>query len=168
MTQELLRDNSLPYAEFIQRPGETIDYAIEWAGWLANRWSAGASFAVNFEIRPRSSTGFQYSSSGGYSGAIEPTWPTTIGGTVTDGSITWTCAAIDTTSLASTISSSTWAPGSPLTVGTATLTGTNATGFVTAGSGTADGDYYVRNTVTLASGVVKAGLLLIRIRASAT
>ena len=165
MTQELLRDNSLPYAEFIQRPGETIDYAIEWAGWLANRWYAGTSYSANSKIRPRTATGFQYVATAGFSGSYEPTWPTTIGGTVTDGSITWTCAAVDTTSLASTPSSSTWSADSPLAVGTATLTGTNATGFVTSPSNTTDGDYYVRNTVTLSSGVVKVGTLLIRVRA---
>jgi hypothetical protein len=54
-------------------------------------WTATTAFAAGAVVTPVTPTGHTYSSSGGTSGAAEPAWPTTVGGTVTDGSITWTC-----------------------------------------------------------------------------
>jgi len=172
--QELLRNDALPYAEFYQRPGETLDYAFEWVGFLAQRWFPGIPFALNYAIRPRNPTGFQYvvTTAGLSAGAptsplsTEPIWPTTATTTLTDGSVTWTCAAIDNTSLASTISNSTWSADSGVTVGGQSLVATRTGVLVAAASNLADGDYYVRNPVTLASGVVKEGVLLIKVRAT--
>lgn len=166
MLQELLHDDALPYREILSRPGERLDYGIEWAGWLANRWAAATSLAAGFKVRPIKSTGYQYVATAGLSGFKEPIWPTIIGGTVVDGSITWTCQAADTTSLAATIQSSAWTADLPLTVPTPSLTGTNATAYVDVPSNCSDGDYYVRNTITLqGSGLNKKGLFLFKVRA---
>ena len=166
MTQELIRDDSLPYREYVQRPGELLDYAFEWSEYLALRWTPGTNFALNATIRPAVQTGYQYKATvAGWSAKFQPNWPTRIGDTVQDGSVVWTAVAIDTTSLVSTISTSAWTADNPITVPTTSLTGTNATGFVNVPSNAADGDYYVRNTITLANTLQKIGLLLIRVRA---
>jgi len=174
--QELLRDDSMPYAEFYQRPGSSLDYAIEWAGFLSNRWFPGLPFDAGYAIRPRCPTGFQYvaqnsglsahapTSSSPWRDA-EPAWPLAPGQTVQDGSITWKCAAVDTTSLASTISASSWTSDGGVSVGARGLVGTRAGVLVIADASLADGDYYVRNTISLASTVTPEGLLRISVRA---
>lgn len=164
MTQELLRDDRLPYREYIQRPGEALDYAIEWTNWLANRWLASFPFAANVAVRPVRSTGFQYiAQNSGLSGNDEPEWPTAAGQSVVDGSITWLCQLADAWSLATTVASSAWSCDAPLTV-SGTLAGNKSSCIVTVPAGTADGDYYVRNTVTLANTLLKIGTMLLKVR----
>lgn len=171
MTQELQRDDSLPYREYIQRPSEALDYGIEWSQWLANRWLAGVPFAAGSTVRPRKSTGFEYTTVlGGFSAVaavptVEPVWPTVVGATVSDGSITWVCQAISTASLVSTISTSIWTPDAPVTVSGASLSGTRTLVIATFPSNIPDADYYVRNFITLANGTTKEGIFLLRSRA---
>jgi hypothetical protein len=167
VVQELLRDDALPYAEFFQRPNTTVDYAIEWLGFLSQRWFAGLPFALNYAVRPRTPTGFQYFVAiAGLSGANEPNWPGKLGAQVVDGSITWQAAAIDNTSLTGTISASNWTADSGVTISSSSLVGTRATVFVAAASALADGDYYVRNIVTLSTGATPEGVLRISVRAT--
>lgn len=55
-------------------------------------WSAAASISANDEIRSTAHNGYVYEAQGaGTTGGTEPTWPTTIGGTVVDNGITWEC-----------------------------------------------------------------------------
>lgn len=57
-------------------------------------WAKSTAYAFRTEIQPvlQSSTGLYYvATTGGTSGALPPTWPTSIGSTVVDGSVTWTC-----------------------------------------------------------------------------
>lgn len=152
------------------RPGEQLAWAIEWAGWLANRWAPETPFGSASRIRPAKSTGFQYVTSGaGLSGigddfTGEPIWPTNVGSAVVDGSLTWTCELPATNSLAATISASTWTADAGITVPNSSQTNTlcAATFFVAAV--TADGDYFVRNSITLSTGEVKIGTFLVRVR----
>jgi len=56
-------------------------------------WIANTVYAVNASVIPTVSNSYCYKCTvGGTShAATEPTWPTTIGATVTDGSVTWEC-----------------------------------------------------------------------------
>ncbi len=56
----------------------------------ASAWSASTAYSVGDIVFPTSANGFVYeATSGGTSGASEPAWPTTLGGTVTDNTVTW-------------------------------------------------------------------------------
>jgi hypothetical protein len=55
-------------------------------------WQPAMTPPVGSEIVPSVPNGYAYISAGtGSVGGSEPTWPTTLGATVTDGAITWTC-----------------------------------------------------------------------------
>ena len=58
-------------------------------------WAASTDYSVGDYVRPTSANGYNYECTvAGTSGTSEPTWPTTIGETVTDGSITWKCVSM--------------------------------------------------------------------------
>lgn len=59
---------------------------------VADKWKASTTRSLNVIVYPTTSNGYQYQcTTAGTSGTTEPTWPTTVGNTVTDGTITWTC-----------------------------------------------------------------------------
>ena len=47
--------------------------------------------------RPTTANGFRYKASAGTTGGVEPVWPLSIGGTVVDGTVTWTCESFSVT-----------------------------------------------------------------------
>lgn len=56
-------------------------------------WQATTAYAAQAIVRPVTANQLVYmvtAGGGGNSGAAEPTWPTTLGGTVVDGALTWT------------------------------------------------------------------------------
>ena len=57
-------------------------------------WVGSTNYALGDKVVPTVANGFYYevTTDGGSSGGSQPTWPTTIGNTVVDGGITWTCA----------------------------------------------------------------------------
>ncbi len=58
----------------------------------ATQWAATTAYTTGRIVRPTTGNGFLYRSTGaGSSAASEPTWPTTIGATVVDSGVTWTC-----------------------------------------------------------------------------
>lgn len=79
-----------------QGADERQDYAFNVTDELATRWQANRAYLSGQIVRPNTGTGFEYvattpDSSGGLSnGEAEPNWPKVVGGTVVDGSITWT------------------------------------------------------------------------------
>lgn len=56
-----------------------------------DRWAASTIYTVQAYRVPTVSNGHQYIvTTAGTSGTVEPTWPTTSGATVTDGTVVWT------------------------------------------------------------------------------
>jgi hypothetical protein len=54
-------------------------------------WVTGTVYALNALVRPTVANGRYYrATTGGTSGGVQPTWPTTFGNTVNDGSVVWT------------------------------------------------------------------------------
>jgi len=57
----------------------------------APKWAASTAYALNAYVLPTTRNGRIYRATvAGTSAASEPTWPTTDGGTVVDGGVTWT------------------------------------------------------------------------------
>lgn len=136
---------------FEQDPGEELDYAVDFAGHCARVREPNTEYSSGVKVRPARATGYQYSSGGGVTGTQEPRWPTTIGNTVQDGSVTWTCEAITTGSLKRTVTGTpTWTADTGLTVGTPTVSGTKTTSLVS--GGTLGQTYLVRVAGTFSDG----------------
>jgi len=66
---------------------------------LTAKWQANHVYSANGYVIPNpvSETGLWYkTTAGGTSGGTEPTWPTVLGNTVADGTVTWTAIAVPT------------------------------------------------------------------------
>ena len=131
-------------------------------------WDDALSIAAAGVVRPTqaNATGFVYlnGATAGQTGTLEPAWPTTSGGTVTDGSLTWTAAAPPAVGQ-DTIASATWTqvspPDSALTITGETNTSLVASAFI--GGGTSGSVYEVEILVTMHSGAIFAYLLILTI-----
>lgn len=66
--------------------------AATWASTTAYDERQAGDAKIGDIVEPTTPNGYWYEATvGGTSGASEPTWPTTVGDTVTDGTVTWTC-----------------------------------------------------------------------------
>jgi hypothetical protein len=73
------RDNPLPYK-----------------GTLASAWQSGHSYSLTNYVKAVTFNGYRYEcTTAGTSGPTAPTWPTTIGNTVNDNGVVWTCRACE-------------------------------------------------------------------------
>lgn len=69
----------------------TFDYIVE----SFTAWSASTAYVVGDLVKPTSHNGYYYEcTTAGTSGASEPTWDTTVGGTTSDNTVTWTTREI--------------------------------------------------------------------------
>jgi hypothetical protein len=150
-----------------QLAAQSIPYIVDVGSVAVMGWSPGASVAGSALMRPTNAnlTGFVYQSGAiGQTGLLEPAWPKTAGGTVVDGSITWT-AIVPPAAGQDTVASATWAQASPPD-GTLTITG-QAIGALTAtaylGAGTPGNIYTVNAEITMHSGAIFRAEIIVAI-----
>jgi hypothetical protein len=81
------------YAPFANLPASSPAPVIDTPGTAAATRANTTPYALGAYVVPAVSNGFYYkATAAGTSAGTLPTYPTTIGGTVTDGTVTWTCA----------------------------------------------------------------------------
>jgi hypothetical protein len=137
-------------------PAETLDYSVDFERHCARIREPNRDYALNVRVRPARPTGLQYVASvAGRSGANEPRWPTTVGGTVVDGSITWTAEVVSASSLIRTLSGASWTADTGVTVSTQTISGSVASCLLS--SGKLGQSYLIRCDGTFSDGTVKTG-----------
>ena len=57
-------------------------------------WGASAAYSLDAVVESTTRNGYRYRCTvAGQSGTTQPTWPTTLDATVTDGTVTWTCVS---------------------------------------------------------------------------
>lgn len=84
------------FDEVVKDPEATRKVRLRLYALAVNAWVQNEVFATSEYCRPRVPNGFSYeATTGGLSSAREPLWPKTIGATVVDGSVTWTCRAAE-------------------------------------------------------------------------
>lgn len=60
-------------------------------------WVGNRGYGLGDVVKPTSPNGYVYEcTTEGTSGANEPSWPTSVGSTVEDGSVVWTCGVVET------------------------------------------------------------------------
>ncbi len=84
----------------LSRTGHTswtlTDYTPTNDPFVHNAWAGSTAYSIDDYVIPTTANGYYYRCTvAGTSGSSEPTWPTTIGSTVTDGSVTWRCESSD-------------------------------------------------------------------------
>jgi len=95
---------------------EVRPWGFNFMFYFSRKWNRSTPFAAAVAVKPSKEgllTGFEYSSSGGVSGAVEPRWPTAkdiAAGktTVRDGSILWTAQVYSFDSLFERIDDVAW------------------------------------------------------------
>lgn len=81
-------------------PAETKKVTLNLYRWCANFWRANEAYELLDFIRPTKANGFAYEcATAGTSASSEPIWPRTLGQTIADGSVVWTCRAASTNGL---------------------------------------------------------------------
>lgn len=139
---------TLTFPDAIKDPSESLPVELNLFKYCANFWRANEQFGAAEYARPNRSTGFAYQSSGGTSGEREPVWPTVLGGTVVNGSITWTAVAAGLNGL-NAITAPT-AVSDPLGLTIASVSASESTKILaTYSGGTLDQDYDAVFTFTL-------------------
>lgn len=73
-------------------PSNPIEIEFICGYYVGPTWITITAYAENDQVMPVTENGLvYYASTAGTTGANEPTWPLEIGGTVTDGTVVWTC-----------------------------------------------------------------------------
>lgn len=128
---------------------ESLPVELQLFNLCANFWRPNEQYTASEYVRPNSPTGFSYQASGnGTSGGREPRWPTTLGGSVIDGSITWIATAASANGLNAISSPSAASDPTGLSIGSPTVS--ESTKILVTYSGGTDGqDYDAVFTFTL-------------------
>jgi hypothetical protein len=143
------------YPTLEKDPAESLDYAVEFDRHCVRLREPNTDYSINTRVRPARATGLQYTATvAGRSGTDEPRWPTTVGGTVQDGSITWTAEAVSVASLLRSLNTATWTADTGVTVATPTTTTTRASALISGGQ--LGQKYLVRCDGTFSDGTIRS------------
>jgi hypothetical protein len=139
----------------IKRATETKPFTIDWKSYLRSYWIASRRYAQNDIVRSPSISGFAYQAqNAGEAGGAEPNWPRLLGGTTTDGSITWAAIAPGTNAVDTISATPTWSqvnpPDAALTIGAVTNTVEETTAPFSAG--TPGATYRIACTIVTSGG----------------
>jgi hypothetical protein len=151
--------NQSTTVEVEQLASQNLPYVIDVGQVAVAGWNAGASITADALVRPTTAnqTGFVYQAGAttGQTGELEPAWPKTAGGTVIDGSVTWTAIAPPAAGEDS-IASAVWSQASPpdalLTIALMATTALTASAYI--GGGTSGNIYLVNAIITMHSGAI--------------
>lgn len=155
-----------PILKVCQHEEARLDYAFNFTHEFAHKWQPGIPYADGALVRPsKIVTGFEYEATEGVSGETEPDWPTTLGQSVTDGSVTWTAKAITTSSLRHRIASVVWTAATNLTLDGQVETDTAGLQEIRiwASGGVAGAKYANTFELTTDQGAVYAGKLIVSV-----
>jgi hypothetical protein len=145
-----------------KRAAERIPVSIPLSGSeFIRTWDSGTIYAATQRVRPKKANGYEYEcTTAGQSDATQPEWPTTIGGTVIDGSAVWTCRAITSASLTRAITTCVWT-GTGLTIDGEMIANTGGESKVSAyiAGGIAGTIYNVIARITFADAAVEEALI---------
>jgi hypothetical protein len=151
-----------------KRSWDEIPVVLDWHDFLINKRAPGVSVQVGYTFRPfrAEANGLEYrcTKAGVTSGLPSPRirWAQAVGGTTSDGGVTWTAQEVSAASLRTTISSQQWVWDSGVTAG-ATAQSDMQYQIIVAGG--ADGiDYHGKHQVTLANSEKKEGVAVLPVR----
>lgn len=113
--------------------GESKPIGFDLTKYCINYWKGGERQSIGEVVRPREvanggkgPNGYEYRvTTAGQTAEKEPSWPTTVGSTVVNGSVTFTCQAISNDSLWCTIQSSVWEPPTGVSASGESIQNTN-------------------------------------------
>jgi hypothetical protein len=151
-----------------KHPDAELDYAVDFEEACARLWSRLTDFGSSERIRIFSggkAVGFEFEpTTPGRSGVRAPVFPSTVGDTVPDGSITWTCRALSGASLLRTISGiPTWAvDDDAVTISDELVSGFKAIAKLAAGAD--DDDYVVTVTAATSDGLTIPQTVILPVR----
>ena len=124
--------------EIEKRADEVLELEFDFTRDLEVVWRSGEVYQSDAYIRPTVPNGFEYQATdGGQSSAREPKWPTSIGGTVIDGSVVWTCVDFGSNAT-DTVSSHSVTSDSGITIDNVDITDAIVRCSVSGGSGCHD------------------------------
>ena len=158
----------LQVAKKCQHIEAVLDYGFDWTRAFSRLWAKDKPFGTGVTVRPAGPvTGYQYRSSGGQSGEVEPNWPKVLGATIVDGSITWEAELYTVDSLQDRIDTDTWvasdSPGLTLVPSAPVDTAGEQLTVAVISGGVAGTTYTVENEVFTTEGLEYVARLVLTI-----
>jgi hypothetical protein len=152
------------FADAIVDPGESYKVELDLFPMCASYWRANERYpAIGEYLRPRLANGFSYEvTTAGSSAQREPAWPRTIGGTVQNGSVVFTCRAAGTNGVMEITSPTAISDPTGLTIGSVSVSESTKI-LATYSAGTLGQDYDAVFTFTL-NGATRVARQTVKVR----
>jgi hypothetical protein len=159
----IVSDTEYTFAPAVKDPAESLKVRLDLFGQCANFWAANEQFSQGEYARPNRPNGYSYeATTAGTSGYREPIWPQTLGRTVQDGSVVWTCREASTNGLAEITSPSASPDPTGLTI--ADVSVSELTKILATYSGGSEGDDYDAVFTFTLNGVTRVARQTVQVR----